>query len=78
MILFFGNEAKTINFSRNDFEQLLRMALQNNFFNFDSKIYKQTDGVAMGPSLGPSIANAFLYFHFLWLTDCPEGFKPVY
>ena len=23
------------------------MALQNNFFNFDGKIYTQTDGVAM-------------------------------
>ena len=30
------------------------MALQNNFFNFDSKIYKQTDGVAMGSPLGLS------------------------
>ena len=44
----FGSEAKIHNFSRNDFEKLLRMALQNNFFNFDGKIYKQTDGVAMG------------------------------
>ena len=47
MILFFANEGKINNFSRNDFEKLLRMALQNNFFNFDGKIYKQTDGVAM-------------------------------
>ena len=39
------------------------MALQNNFFNFDGKIYKQTDGVAMGSLLGPSLANAFLCFH---------------
>ena len=59
----FGNEAKINNFNRNDFEKLLRMALQNNFFNFDGKIYKQTDGVAMGLPLGPSLANAFLCFH---------------
>ena len=39
------------------------MALQNNFFNFDSKIYNQTDRVAMGLPLGPSLANAFLCFH---------------
>ena len=38
------------------------MALQNNFFSFDSKIYNQT-GVAMGLPLGPSLAIAFLCFH---------------
>ena len=55
------------------------MDLQNNFFNFDGKIYKQTDGVAMGSPLGPSLANAFLCFHeTIWLNDCPEDFKPVY
>ena len=75
----FGNEAKINNFSRNDFENLLRMALQNNFFNFDDKIYKQTGGVAIGSPLGPSLANAFLCFHEqIWLNDCPEDFKPVY
>ena len=74
----FANEAKINNFSRNNSEKLLRMALQNNFFNFDGKIYKQTDGVAMGSLLGPSLANAFLCFHEqIWLNDCPEDFKPV-
>ena len=43
-----GNETKISNFSRSDYEKLLRMALQNNFFTFDGKIYKETDGVAMG------------------------------
>ena len=75
----FSNEAKINNFNRNDFEKLFRMALQNNFFNFDGKIYKQTDGVAMGSPLGPSLANPFLCFHEqIWLNDCPEDFKPVY
>ena len=74
----FANEAKINNFSRNGFEKLLRMALQNNFFNFDGKIYKQTE-VAMGSPLGPSLANAFLCFHEqIWLNDCPEDLKPVY
>ena len=36
----FGNEAKINNFGRNDFEKLLGMALQNNFFNFDGNIYR--------------------------------------
>ena len=74
----FGNEAKINNFTRNDFEKLLRLALQNNFFNFNGKIYKQTDGVAMCSPLGPSLPNAFSCFHEqVWLNDCPEDFKPV-
>ena len=75
----FDNEAKINNFSRNDFEKLLRMALQNNFSNFDGKIYKQTDGVAMGSLFGPSLTNAFLCFDKqTWLNDCLEGFKPAH
>ena len=72
----FGNEPKINNFNRNNF---LRMDLQNNFFNFDGKIYKQTDGIAMGSPFSPSLANAFLCFHEqIWLNDCPEDFNPVY
>ena len=41
------------NFSRKDFEKRLRKALQNNFLNFDGKIHKQTDGVAMGFTVRP-------------------------
>ena len=40
----------------------LRAALQNKFFNFEGKIYKQIDGVAMGSPLGPTLAYAFLCF----------------
>ena len=59
---FFANKDKINNFSRDDIEKLLKMALQSNFFNLDGKIYKQTDGVAIGSSLGPSLANAFYVF----------------
>ena len=69
----FANESKISNFSRNDFENLLRITLRNNFFNFDGKIYKiykQTDVVTMGSPLGPGLANAFLYFNEqIWLND---------
>ena len=58
----FSNEAKINNFNRNDFEKLLRMALQNNFFNFDGKIYKQNDGGAMGSLLGPRLLMHFYVF----------------
>ena len=74
----FANEAKINNFSRNNFEKIFRIALQNNFFNFGDKIYKQTDVVVMGSPLGPSLANAFLCFHEqIWLNGYPEDFKPV-
>ena len=74
----FAIEAKINNFSRNNFEKIFRIALQNNFFNFGDKIYKQTDVVVMGSPLGPTLANAFLCFHEqIWLNDYPEDFKPV-
>ena len=59
----FANEDKINDFSKNSFEKQLRMALQNDVFNFHGKIYKQTDGVAMSSPLGSSLANAFFYFH---------------
>ena len=71
----FSNDAKINNINRTDFEKLLTAALQNNFFNFVGKIYKQIDGVAMGSPLGPTLANAFFCFHEqIWLDE----FKPVY
>ena len=60
-------------------KNFLKMALQNNFFNFDGKIYKQTDGVVMGSPLGSSLANGFLCIHEqIWFNKCPDDFKPVY
>ena len=32
----------------------------------------------MGPTLGPTLANAFLcHYEKLWLKNCPPGFKTV-
>ena len=66
----FSNDAKVNNINRIDFEKLLTAALQNNFFSFEGKIYKQIYGVAMGSPLGPMLANAFLCFHGrIWLNE---------
>ena len=36
-------------------------------------------GVAMGSSLSPSLANAFLaHYEQIWLNDCPDEFKHVH
>ena len=75
----FSNDAKVNNINRINFENLLRAPLQNNFFNFEGKIYKPVDGAAMGSPLGPTLGNAFLCFHEqIWLNECPDEFKPVY
>ena len=66
----FSNNAKVNNINTIDFEKLLRVALQNNFFNFEGKIYKQIDGVAMSSPLGPTLVNAFLCFHEkIWFNE---------
>ena len=36
------------------------MATKNNSFIFNNKFYKQIDGVAMGPPLGPPLINIFM------------------
>ena len=60
-------------------KQLLCLATKKSYFIFNGLLYKQTDGVAMGSPLGPSLSNAFLSYHEKnWLNSCPQGFKPVF
>ena len=48
-------------------------------FFFNSKLYQQIDGVAMGSPLGPTLANIFLcHWEKIWLEDCPIDIKPHY
>ena len=44
----------------NVLRELLEMCVCQNLFLFNGKIYKQVDGVAMGNSLGPVLANIFM------------------
>ena len=45
----------------------------------NNKFYKQNDGVAMGPPLGPALANIFMCsFENKWLKDYPHSVKPVF
>ena len=46
---------------------------------FNGLLYKQIDSLVMGSPLRPSFANAILSYHEEnWLTNCPQGFKPVF
>ena len=77
--LLYENQELLCNISKNQFNKLLRAALNNNFFLFDGIVYKQVDGVAMGSPLCPTLANAFLaHYEQIWFNDCPDEFKSVY
>ena len=74
----YGDEESSVSLNREDFKTLLSTAVRDVPFIFNGNYYKQTDGVAMGSPLGPSLANAFLAFHEKhWLDSCPEEFKPL-
>jgi hypothetical protein len=65
--------------SKMSFSQLLKLAVKDILFIFNEKLYCQTEGVAMGNPLGPTMANVFLCYHEkIWLDECPIDFKPVY
>ena len=54
------------------FKKLLTLSAKSSCFLFNDVYYKQTDGVAMGSPLGPTLANLFLvYYEHKWLECCP-------
>ena len=46
--------------SRTNFKKLLKLATSDVKFSFNSLIYSQKDGIAMGSPLGPTLANIFM------------------
>ena len=41
---------------------LIKLCVVNNTFVFNGKVYEQQDGVAMGTSLGPTLANIWMCY----------------
>ena len=77
--LLFENTDNIEGFEKSELKQLLCLATKESYFIFNSLLYKQVDSVAMGSSLGPSLANVFLSYHEKnWLNNCLQGFKPVF
>ena len=74
----FKDQDTYCNFTKEQFTSLLQLAVKDSPFIFNKRLYVQTDGVAMGSCLGPSLANIFLGYHECnWLDNCPTTFKPL-
>ena len=59
--------------------EILLLTTKEDVILFDQKYHSQTDGVAAGSPLDPTLANVFLcYRETTWLKNCPKSFKPVY
>ena len=48
--------------TKDDLKSLLEITAKNQFFQFNGKLFKQINGVAMGSLLGPLMANTFMYY----------------
>ena len=49
--------------NKSGFKEFLSLGTKESYFLFNEILYKQTDGVAMGSPLGPTLANAFPCFY---------------
>ena len=49
--------------SANDIRRLLKTVMHSNFFTNDGDVYHQIEGLAMGTSCSPLVANLYLAFH---------------
>ena len=67
------NKINTFNVTLNDIRSLLTHVLTNNYVRFNSKIFKQTTGIAMGNRLAPPVAIAFMHvFETTFLSRLTE------
>ncbi len=59
--LLFPHTSITVNgFNKKEFSDLLCLATSNSYYLFNKQLYQQIDGVTMGSSLGPTLANIFM------------------
>ena len=65
--------------SKSELKELLSLATKDSHFIFDGALYKQIDNVAIGSTLGPTLANAFLFYHDKnWMERSLVEYRPFY
>ena len=75
----YNDNENSHNITKHDFRNLLNTASKESYFTFNSKYYKQVDGVVMESPLDPALANMFIcIFKSKWLRDCPNVFYRRY
>ena len=57
------NHNPNLNITKKKLKKLFLFATSQTHFIFNSKFYKQIDGVAMGSPLAPVLANIFMGFY---------------
>jgi hypothetical protein len=66
---FFKDKLDSEHITIKGFHMILKLVLENNYFKFGNRFFKQKLGIAMGSICGPSIANLFVYiYEKKWLT----------
>jgi hypothetical protein len=58
---FISSKLDTHHIDAYRFRCLLLLILENNYFKYENKYYKQIKGIAFGKICGPSLANMYLY-----------------
>ena len=58
--LYRGNADITPHMPEDVLRRLIKLCVCDNTFVFNNKVYQQIDGVAMGRSLGPVLANIWM------------------
>ena len=77
--LFPASNSVVLGLSKDFVKTLLEHSVLNSFFLFNSKLYRQIDGLGQGLPLGPTLANIFMCHHEKnWLQNCPLNFKPLF
>ena len=65
----FYNNFHSGKLSRKDLHDLLKLATIQSSFIFDNRLFKQIDGVPVGPPLAPTLSNVFLcHYEKIWLN----------
>ena len=74
----FQNKTKVNNWTKNFLWFLLELSTFDSFFIFDGKCSKKENGVAMGSTLGPTLANVFsCHFEKQKMSDCLIDYKLI-